>query len=350
MPRFVQSTVGEVLLERRGLQRVLLADGSRAYALTDLIGPLAVGDRVVVNTTAVDLGLGTGGWHVVHWNLSRDEWQSDGGGHVMKLRYTSEQLDTGVIEETGAIEESGVTTRRPDLGGVPVIACFLHSQLAPIALAARHVDPALRVVHVMTDSAALPIAISDLVHDLKERELIQSTVTTGQSFGGDIEAVNVASGMVAAVGVCEADIVVVTPGPGVVGTGTALGFGSLDTVDVLHAVATLRGLPFLALRWSDADYRERHRGLSHHASTVLEHLRVSVHVAVPDDIVSAPFDFGQHDQRRVSVPDMGALFEEVGMRPTSMGRTYLEDPGFYRFSAAAGIAAATVASVGAGAP
>ena len=44
--------------------------------LTHLIGTVAVGDRVVMNTTAVDLGLGTGGWNVVHWNLARDQWSA----------------------------------------------------------------------------------------------------------------------------------------------------------------------------------------------------------------------------------------------------------------------------------
>ena len=70
MPAFATRIVAAMLTERRGLQRVELDDGSRAYVLTQLIGPVAAGDRVVVNTTAVDLGLGTGGWHVVHWNLA----------------------------------------------------------------------------------------------------------------------------------------------------------------------------------------------------------------------------------------------------------------------------------------
>ena len=53
-------------------------DGERAYVLTQLIGTVAVGDRVVMNTTAVELGLGTGGWHVVHWNLAREAWSEPG--------------------------------------------------------------------------------------------------------------------------------------------------------------------------------------------------------------------------------------------------------------------------------
>src|SRR5438874_5866686 len=130
MPSFRSGKVTTLLMERQGLQRVEvdLGDGNeRAYVLTQLTGNVAVGDRVVVNTTAVDLGLGTGGWHVVHWNLERDEWAAPGGGHVMKLRYTSLQSDTGAAEEHGAVPA--------DLAGMPVVACSLHSQIGPVAAA-----------------------------------------------------------------------------------------------------------------------------------------------------------------------------------------------------------------------
>src|SRR5947199_10315004 len=131
MPSFRVGVVSEVLGARAGLQRVLVDLGStpeRAFVLTQLIGAVAVGDRVVVNTTAVELGLGTGGWHVVHWNLSRREWRQAGGGHVMKLRYTSLQADTGVAEE-------GHPAVPRDLGGMPVVAIGVHSQLAAVAAA-----------------------------------------------------------------------------------------------------------------------------------------------------------------------------------------------------------------------
>src|SRR5688500_5919253 len=130
MPGFVTATVVEILAERRGLQRVT-TDAGRAYVLTDLVGPVAAGDRVVLNTTAVDLGLGTGGWHVVHWNLARESWSQPGPGHIMKVRYTSLQTDTGAAEEA-----------HPDLPatvpGLPVVACSLHSQVAVVAAVARH--------------------------------------------------------------------------------------------------------------------------------------------------------------------------------------------------------------------
>src|SRR5687767_15648443 len=102
MPSFRTGEVVRLLEERPGLQRVEVELGNgpeRAYVLTQLTGPVAVGDRVVVNTTAVELGLGTGGWHVIHWNLERQHWSEPGPGHVMKVRYTSLQADAGSTEE-----------------------------------------------------------------------------------------------------------------------------------------------------------------------------------------------------------------------------------------------------------
>ena len=103
MPSFRTGEVTELLSERAGFQRARVDLGddeaAKAYVLTRLTGPVAVGDRVVCNTTAVELGLGTGGWHVVHWNLARESWQEPGPGHIIKLRYTSLQADTGAGEE-----------------------------------------------------------------------------------------------------------------------------------------------------------------------------------------------------------------------------------------------------------
>ncbi|MCA1697339.1 MAG: DUF3866 family protein, partial [Actinobacteria bacterium] len=157
--RFSTRPVTAILSSRSGLQRVSLS-GRPAYVLTDLIGPVAVGDLVVVNDTAADLGLGTGGFDVVHWNLSRSEWSSPGGGRVMKLRYTSLQVDSGAAEDTPEFLPSS------DLGGMPVVVCTLHSQVGCVAGAFHHLAPSRRLVFVMSDSAALPLALSDLVASL----------------------------------------------------------------------------------------------------------------------------------------------------------------------------------------
>ncbi len=157
MPSFRTGTVTSLLSARRGLQRVEV-DGERSYVLTQLTGEVALGDRVVINTTAVELGLGTGGWHVVHWNLTNEQLRTDSGGHIMKLRYTSLQADTGSAEEDGPIPQS--------LEGTPVVALALHSQLACAAAAVKAIDESRRVVYVMTDAGALPLALSDLLAEL----------------------------------------------------------------------------------------------------------------------------------------------------------------------------------------
>ncbi|HET7722552.1 MAG TPA: DUF3866 family protein, partial [Acidimicrobiales bacterium] len=201
MPSFRTGVVLRQLEARRGLQRVEVDLGQgpeRAYVLTELTGPVEAGDRVVVNTTAVELGLGTGGWHVVHWNLAREEWRQPGPGHVLKVRYTSLQADVGSTEEELASGDAG-TPDLPgagpadlgDLGGMPVVAAGLHSHLPAIAAAFKDSAPEARLVYVMTDGAGLPLALSDLVAGLTERGLLDATITCGQAFGGDYEAVSV---------------------------------------------------------------------------------------------------------------------------------------------------------------
>src|SRR6478672_1282736 len=144
MPSFRVGPVDSVLEGRTGLQRVLVSLGEntepeRAYVLTMLTGEVAPGDRVIVNTSAVDLGLGTGGWHVVHWNLSRAEWgeparAAEGGTAietVMKLRYTSLQVDVGA-------ESVDLDPMTDVLLGVPVVVGTVHSQVAAVAAAFKH--------------------------------------------------------------------------------------------------------------------------------------------------------------------------------------------------------------------
>jgi hypothetical protein len=336
VPTFRTGTVTTILSEREGLQRVEV-DGRKAYVLTALTGDVAVGDRVVVNTTAVELGLGTGGWDVVHWNLARDAWDGAGAGHVMKLRYTSLQCDTGVAEERSGYAASG-------LDGMPVVVCGVHSQVAAVAAVFKDAAPGRRLVYVMTDAAALPLALSDLVADLRNAGLIDGTVTAGQAFGGDEEAVNLPSALRVARSVAAADAVVVGPGPGGVGTATELGFGALEVGAVIDAARRDGGLPIVALRWSDTDERERHRGLSHHSRTALAWVGSGATVAVPRG--EPPVDVGDHERVEVDVADVGRLLGVAGIDVTTMGRTPEEEPGFFRYAGAAGAAAAAVVANG----
>jgi hypothetical protein len=337
-----------LLEERRGLQRVEvdLGDGpERAYVLTQLTGPVAVGDRVVVNTTAVELGLGTGGWHVVHWNLAREEWREPGPGHVLKARYTSLQADVGSTEE----QETALVDC-DTIDGMPVVAAGLHSQVPAVAVAFKDAAPEARLVYVMTDGAGLPLALSDLVAGLSHRGLLDATVTCGQAFGGDYEAVSVHSALATARCVAGADAVVVAMGPGVAGTGTRLGFSAIEVAPVLDAAASLGGRPIACLRASFADPRPRHQGLSHHSATTLG-LACRSRVTIPLPLVGGPEEDRlradmagagldvRHDVVTLKPPDVLSLFDQHGLAVTSMGRPAAADPVFFACAAAAGVVA-----------
>lgn len=349
MPSFRSGVVVRVLEERPGLQRVevdLGAGPERAYGLTQLTGSVAMGDRVVVNTTAVELGLGTGGWHVIHWNLERSEWNQPGPGHVMKVRYTSLQTDAGSTEEHAAHLAEVETVE-----GMAVVAAGLHSQLAAVAVGFKAAAPDARLAYVMTDGAGLPLALSDLVAALRDRDLIDVTVTCGHAFGGDYEAVSVFSALTVARHLAGADAAVVAMGPGVVGTGTRLGFSGLEVGPVLDAAVALGGRPVACLRASFADPRERHRGVSHHSMTALRlACRERVSIALPRvgdpeqsrlraDLAAAGLD-GRHEVVEVEVPDVVGLFRHHCLDVRSMGRPAAVDPVLFACGAAAGTLAA----------
>lgn len=344
MPSFRTGTVEEVTSSRRGLQRVVVGlepeGAARAYVLTGLTGAVAVGDEVVVNTTAVELGLGTGGWHVVHWNLARRHLALPGPGHIMKLRYTSLQADTGSVEEL----HGGALADADDVDGMPVVACGLHSQVPCVAAAVRHARPDARIAYVMTDGAALPLALSDLVVAMEDAGLLDSTITAGHAFGGEHEAVNVPSALVAAKHVAGADVVIAAMGPGVVGTATRLGFSALEVASILDAAASVGGQPVACVRFSLADERLRHQGVSHHTSTALRHTSARATIGVPagehEARVRADLEGLAHRLVTVDDCDVPALLGDL--RVTSMGRGPEVDPAFYAVAGAAGTVAATL--------
>jgi Protein of unknown function (DUF3866) len=350
MPSFRTGKVVKLLEARAGLQRVEvdLGDGpERAYALVQLTGPVVAGDRVVVNTTAVELGLGTGGWHVVHWNLERDQWHEQGPGHIIKGRYTSLQADVGSAEEH--LESLAEVD---SIDGMPVVSAALHSQLPAVAAAFKDRVPDARLAYVMTDGAGLPLALSDLVAGLRTRGLLDATITCGHAFGGDYEAVSVFSALAVARHVARADAAVVVMGPGIVGTNTRLGFSGMEVGPILDATTGLGGVAIACLRVSFADTRDRHVGLSHHSATALRiAARERALVAVPRladpaetarlraDLERAGID-RRHELVDVDAPEALDLFARHGLEIVSMGRPAAADPALFQAGAAAGALAA----------
>ena len=255
----------------------------------------------------------------------------------MKLRYTSLQLDAGTDE----LDHPEVDQ---PLGGVPVAVCSVHSQVATVAAAFHHAAPTRRLVYVMTDGASLPIALSDLVVAMRERGLLTATVTAGHAFGGDLEAVTVASALGLAVHTLGADAVVVGMGPGVVGTGTRLGTTGIEVASILDTVDALGGRPLLCVRASDGDPRERHQGVSHHTRTTLELTHCTPSIA--DDPPAAGQLQGVRTVHTPDGPSAAALFEELDLHVTTMGRDVHQDPMFFAAANAAGRLLATMVSTG----
>lgn len=327
-------------------------DGAEAPALAypDLSGPVSAGDTVVLNTTAVALGLGTGGFHLVVSVEGGPPTELEGLGRVMKARYTPLQTAVHTVEEA----HREVLEASPGLGGTPVVAAPLHSMVAHIAAGAK-VAGARKVVYVMTDGAALPGAFSKLVPRLRTAGLLDGFVTAGQAFGGELEAVSIWTALLASKEVLGADVVVVADGPGNLGTDTKWGSSALGGGHVLNAAEVLRGRPVAALRVSFADRRERHRGVSHHSITILKDVcTVEANVAVPT--LEAP---ERHDvwtalreaelekkHRLVEVLGWPAVhsLEEAGIEVTSMGRSLEDDPIFFLAAGGAGILAGRMAA------
>lgn len=322
-----------------------------AMAYTSLTGPVEIGDEVLLNTTAVVKGLGTGGVHFVMANLSRDDDGGDDRGHIVKARYTPVQHTVLSVEEEESPHRCAIE-RFESLGSMPVVIGQLHSQLGPAAAAIkRRTHGRARVAYVMTDSAALPLGFSRVADDLVEKGLLDSTITAGQAFGGEYEAVNVYTALIAAREAARADAVVVCPGPGNAGTGTTFGFSSIEQGEIVNAVNALGGSPIAAARISFADPRPRHQGISHHTMTalgrvaitscalalpVMDSLRL---LAVQEQIAHSPISF----RHRVRILDgkPGILeLQDRGIEVSSMGRQFDDDPEFFLAASAAGALAA----------
>ena len=318
MSSFEQRTVTHVKLERQGLQRVLLDNGTQATSLTEIIGLVEVGQRVIVNTVAIDLNLGSGGYHLVHFNLDSKQGDRMRPGRVLKARYLSEQLQADVWEE-----QDNESQNVSDLTGMKVLLCQLHSHVGAIAIAtALHLNAP--VGFVMTDQASLPLAISDIIFEAKKSDVIGVTVTTGQSFGGEIEAVTVASGVLALKERNES-IVIVGCGPGHLGTNSKLGFSGLELVGHATILSKLGANVALAVRASSADKRERHRGVSHHTRTLLELIPHPIVVPIPSDVSGQEIESLGHAAVRYSDPSISDLLSKSNIHIQSMNRPLFED-------------------------
>ncbi|MDR1293404.1 MAG: DUF3866 family protein [Bifidobacteriaceae bacterium] len=291
--RFAEGQVISVDATRAGAQEVTCAIAGRsvrALGYTGLVPDLGVGDRVILNTAALDASLGTGGWAFVVAPSDPSTGTAPApadaadhpAGYLVKARYTPLQaMVRGIDEQTSPHHD--VLAEATEIDAMPVVTADLHSSL-PAILAGIHADaPHLRVAYVMSDGGALPAAFSRTIAALEAAGALAATITAGQAFGGTVEATTVHSALLAARLVIDADIAIVTQGPGNLGTGTRWGFSGVAVGEAVNAIGTLGGRPVGALRVSGTDPRPRHRGLSHHSLTAYGKVALRpAMLAVPD--------------------------------------------------------------------
>ncbi len=357
--------------------------GERRPAIADvgLIGPSELGDELIVNVEALDLGLGSGGFDIVHVNLTRGlSGAGEAQANVMKLNYTSLQHGVRPVED----ERLSLPVERP----VAVLA--LHGQLAAVAWAFAQSAPGSRLGYVQTAGGALPGGHSRTVRDLRERGLLAGHLTAGAAFGGEGEAITTAGALHHGLRALDWDAAICGPGPGIIGSSSPLGHGGMSALDSAHAALALGAPTLLVARMSSADERARHRGISHHTLTVLDLLLAPVSVALPagmrspvgaelraglgsafggarpggpvesgpaleldverspieDRSADRPARIARHDWRRAIV-DLLA-YAACGLPAKTMGRTLAQDPLFFGAALAGGSALAELMASGGG--
>ncbi len=316
-------------------------DGKRRPAWADetLLGEMREGDEVIVNVAALDLGLGSGGFDVVHVNLTRGlDAPAGGGEHVMKLNYTSLQHPVDPVELPAPLSNRMGGKGAPERT-MSVLVLPLHGHLAPAAWAAAQASPGSKLGYVQTAGGALPGSLSRDAAQLRERGLLCDHITAAPAYGGEHEALSVAGALDAAANGLNWDAALVGPGPGIIGSDTRLGHGGMAALDSAHAALAL-GLPTLiSPRLSEADPRERHRGVSHHTLTVLELLLGGVGVPVPEGHPEAATQLtdaaGDRHKLHEAKPDL-AGYAASGLPAQTMGRSIKDDPLFFAAALAAG--------------
>ncbi len=330
-----------------GIQKLATELGP-AINFTEFADLLEIGNTVLVNCTATDLKLGTGGYDFVIARLDPPPSDTPSAnrenGHLLNSRYTPCQLTEHHVEETVGFNEATSS----GLLGMPVVVCELHSMIAPVAMAISLAN--LTSAYVMTDSAALHLGMSDLVAQLRGKDFLGTCYATGQATAGprSNKAVSVHGALLHARHLASpgADVVVVAPGPGQTGTGTKYGFSGVEQASILDTVAALDGTPILCVRASSGDGRERHQGVSHHTLTILELVRSRCVIALTENIQISPEMAAKNDLRYISrAQTQGAIdsLRDSEINVTTMGRMVDTDPLFFHSAAAAGIIAAQIA-------
>lgn len=339
---YKQARVAKIIEEDKNISYVLVdIGGSKAKAINYnyLTGMVGLDDIVIINTTAVDLALGTGGLHFIIYNYSNPQKELEGRGHIMKLRYTPLQVKCLAAEEEGSPHHK-VFQDFESLDGHIFVLGTLHSMLAPIAAMLNYLKNNIKINYIMTDGGALPIDFSHTVRNLKAKRLISKTITIGHAFGGDLETTNIYTGLIAAKEILKGDVTIITMGPGIVGTGNKYGFSGVEQGHILDAINTLKGRAIVVPRVSFKDGRKRHYGISHQTRTVLTEIAKTAGTVVFPQLPQAQLNIIKEQIHELELSrkhtivfedgnNIKEAMEGFGLEIETMGRAYDENKEYF---------------------
>ncbi|MFA9556056.1 DUF3866 family protein [Evansella sp. AB-rgal1] len=341
----------EVLERTSTILRLKTSGGSgKAILYRTLHSDVQSGDWIVVNTTATKLQLGTGGWDIVRNVIDKpllDKKKEDEDGHIMKARYLGDQHSSLTIESPESRTHQ-MFHQKLDLQGRKVLLCELHSMLPIVWFILQSQEVNIPLLVVLSDEASLPLAMSKHLTYLQEMDKFES-ISTGQAFGAQKESINIVTALQYFHETHEEGIILITLGPGIVGSSTRYGFSSLSQGNWANMIGALGGTPIWIPRLSGADERERHQGISHHTITPLTELTLTKSIL--------PLPSGDYSNKwietsllyletienvsikKVAEQKLLPLLDQVQqLSPfplTSMGRTIDKDPLFFLGVAAA---------------
>lgn len=327
-------------------QRTTIADVlyddkmGKAINYNFITGSLIEGDTVYINTSASYLSLGTGGYDYVIINETRGAFMDlEAGGHIMKMRYTPYQIKCNCPSEENNKFHNDIMKFK-SLEGMAVIIGELHSMLPPTACCLKYLNKSRKIAYIMTDGGSLPIDISFSVKELIKKGIVLGTVTSGNAFGGDVEAVNIYDALIAAKVVLKCNAAIITMGPGIVGTGTKYGFSGIEQGYIIDAINTLNGIAVFIPRLSFKDSRDRHYGISHHTITILNEIsKTKAHVIFPclggkkmEIIKSQITRYNLNRMHDIQFIDSDTIFKALdyyNVTVNTMGRSLEEDREFF---------------------
>lgn len=318
----------------------------KAINYKDFTGQVQVDDILVLNTMAIELSLGTGGYHFVIYNYSNEILESKEQGHIMKLKYTPLQIRCLAAEEEGSIYH-GIFQNFTSLDNHIFVVGSLHSMIAPIAAMIKFINKDIKINYIMTDGASLPIYFSKTIKELKDKKILNKTITVGNAFGGDLECINIYTGLIAAKEILKGDITIISMGPGIVGTSTKYGFTGIEQGYIIDGINNLGGKAIAVPRISFKDGRSRHYGISHHTITVLSKItNTQCHLILPfldgekDIFIKKQIDDSKIKEKHKIIFENGdkinLAMDYFKLETTTMGRTISDDIDYFTALGAVG--------------